>query len=175
MALQTTDSTASAPQSLSNVNPVSENGSSNENSNTSVSVSTTVVTKKNHVCGECGRSCVSPSKLQRHEATHSKDRPHVCQRICTDGIVCNKSYKDKDNLTKHILRYHDTGNIGNPTPTTSSDDTTPTSTPLQQNMNINDSTTMNGTDSTLAPILLPVPIKSKGKLQHEHRIKVETG
>src|ERR1700694_4454652 len=108
MASQSTSSnTALTFQSFNNSNLVNENGSNNENSssdntNASVSVSTALVTKKKHQCTECNRSFDLPSALKQHAATHSNERPHVCERLCADGSACKKRYKRTSDLNTHI-------------------------------------------------------------------------
>ena len=52
-----------------------------------------------HVCNICNKDFASPYNVRRHQLTHSDDRPFACQ-------FCNKSFKEKSSLTKHVKRVH---------------------------------------------------------------------
>uniref|UniRef100_UPI00398F50D8 transcription factor HIVEP3-like n=1 Tax=Pristiophorus japonicus TaxID=55135 RepID=UPI00398F50D8 len=48
-----------------------------------------------HMCKECGICCKKPSTLKMHLQTHINVRPYHCK-------LCERSFKTKGNLTKHI-------------------------------------------------------------------------
>jgi C2H2 type zinc finger protein len=54
---------------------------------------------KNHKCPVCGRAFMYPKDRNRHQQTHSKAKPFVCQ-------FCSKQYTRKDNLQRHIRDDH---------------------------------------------------------------------
>ncbi|XP_072049356.1 uncharacterized protein [Amphiura filiformis] len=52
------------------------------------------------MCAECGVKLRDISKLARHSALHSDLRTHSCTK-------CQKKYKSRDMLTKHVRTVHD--------------------------------------------------------------------
>lgn len=52
-----------------------------------------------HVCNICNKDFASPYNVRRHQLTHSDERPYACQ-------YCNKAFKEKSSLTKHVKRVH---------------------------------------------------------------------
>ncbi|XP_067904118.1 zinc finger protein 40-like [Heterodontus francisci] len=48
-----------------------------------------------HMCKECGICCKKPSTLKTHLQTHTNVRPYHCK-------LCDRSFKTKGNLTKHV-------------------------------------------------------------------------
>ena len=54
---------------------------------------------KRHVCGYCGKRCMTPAELVRHERIHTGEKPFECQH-------CDKKFALKHSLTVHTLRNH---------------------------------------------------------------------
>lgn len=52
-------------------------------------------------CKECGNTFKLPSRLKKHELTHSKKRPYKCT---LDG--CVNTFKSRDGLLNHKREYH---------------------------------------------------------------------
>ena len=50
-------------------------------------------------CEECGKTFITPSKLERHSFTHSGLQPYQCN-------LCQKSYNQSGNLKVHIKNQH---------------------------------------------------------------------
>ena len=51
-------------------------------------------------CPLCEKVCSSPSLLDIHMMSHTKERPYKC-------LTCSAAFGLKDNLTKHIKAVHD--------------------------------------------------------------------
>jgi len=47
-----------------------------------------------HVCGECGKTFVSPRKLKRHQVVHTSNNSHVCGE-------CGKAFISSSKLKRH--------------------------------------------------------------------------
>ena len=63
--------------------------------------------KANHgkcICHKCGRSCNTPSTLERHMYTHSENRPHVC-RTCGERFAFEGEYKQHRFKHRHIAAF----------------------------------------------------------------------
>ena len=52
--------------------------------------------KRPHVCRECRKGFVTPSKLAEHSRTHTGEKPHVCD-------VCQKGFSKAGHLTNPLL------------------------------------------------------------------------
>ncbi len=48
-----------------------------------------------YCCSTCGKECISPSKLKRHERVHTGEKPFKCDH-------CQKNFSRKDNLESHM-------------------------------------------------------------------------
>ena len=72
--------------------------------------------KKEFVCTYCGKAFMQKSHLQRHTATHTGERNHVCpvkldflsstsNHLLTSGQVCQKTFIEPGDVRKH-MRTH---------------------------------------------------------------------
>ena len=52
-----------------------------------------------HICDTCTKEFASPYNLRRHMLTHTDEKPFQCE-------VCNRQFKEKSSLTKHLKRKH---------------------------------------------------------------------
>eukprot|EP00752_Nemacystus_decipiens_P011792 g10461.t1 len=57
-------------------------------------------TGKEHKCPECGKVFAKACKLARHAATHTGEKPFLCEE---DG--CSKAFATKDKLKRHALSH----------------------------------------------------------------------
>eukprot|EP00041_Stephanoeca_diplocostata_P010111 m.160451 g.160451 ORF g.160451 m.160451 type:complete len:409 (-) comp18026_c0_seq1:141-1367(-) len=60
---------------------------------------------KKHVCSDCGKGFVSASKLQRHMAVHTGDKPFAC-------TICDTRFTQKSALKVHQKRHEQSGTHG---------------------------------------------------------------
>ena len=56
------------------------------------------MSKKKHVCDECGRSFTRSSTLITHKRIHTGDKPYVCQQ-------CGRAFRQLGNLYRHQLTH----------------------------------------------------------------------
>jgi len=54
-----------------------------------------------HQCNVCQRLFSRPSHLQRHQRTHSSEKPFVCSEDC-----CGRSFTQQSSLKLHVLAVH---------------------------------------------------------------------
>lgn len=64
--------------------------------------SSTLNTKRLHKCLECSKVFSSNAHLKEHEVSHSDRQPYRC-------IVCDKGFKRKNALSKHVRIFHPDG------------------------------------------------------------------
>lgn len=49
-----------------------------------------------HICDECGKGFITPSKLKRHTLAHTGEKPHMCE-------LCMRRFKSVDHLKRHSI------------------------------------------------------------------------
>lgn len=58
------------------------------------------------MCFECKKEFSDLRKLNRHKKIHAEDKPYPC-------VVCSKSFIERTDLTRHLMRHYRTGTESN--------------------------------------------------------------
>ena len=53
---------------------------------------------KKHMCNYCGKRCMTPAELTRHERIHTGEKPFLCN-------LCQKAFSLKQSLRVHMARH----------------------------------------------------------------------
>ncbi|KAG0199211.1 hypothetical protein BGX28_007460 [Mortierella sp. GBA30] len=63
-------------------------------------------------CDQCGNHFSRPFNLKSHRFTHKGVKPHICDQVDANGVMCGSAFARKHDLERHTRSRHTKNNKG---------------------------------------------------------------